>query len=526
MPGGDPKLTEPPKDLVRSAVTSHDRPGERITRPSMTGLHAAAVTPTPVTLTQIGRYQIVTKLATGGMAEVYLAVHGEMAGFRTPVVVKKVLPHLACNPQFIDMFLDEARIASLLDHPNVVRIYEVGRISSEYFLAMELVQGRPMSSLVRRMAEAGKPLDARVAAFVIAQAAHGLHHAHELVDPLGNPLGLVHRDVSPQNILLSFEGSVKVIDFGIARALGRITDTQTGSMKGKFGYMSPEQAKGEEVDKRTDIFALGVVLWEAVTGRRLFSRDNDLATMRALIYDSIPKPSSVLSIPPELEGIILRALSRNAKARFQTGADLAAALEKFVVQAGGASTTDVASVMKTAFATELASWQQTMRAALSAAPASPPSMTVAVPTASSATPTMPPPPVTGTNVSADSSRARWPVFAAAIVGALIVGTGAVLLTRPARPPAPAAATAPPPAPAPAAGTRVEAIAPPSPVQPPAINAGGAAGAQGATSTAVPADDGKRGKAGRKRTRAAEAYHGPLDQPIVPAKPIEKRPNPF
>ena len=223
-------------------------------------------------MTRLGRYHVVGRIATGGMAEVYLAVHGELAGFRTPVVLKKVLPHLACNPEFIDMFLDEARIASLLDHPNVVRIYEVGKSESEYFLAMELVQGKPMQALLRLAQEAKvTALEPRLAAFIVAQAASGLHYAHNLTDPLGNGLGLVHRDVSPHNILLSFEGSVKVIDFGVARALGRITETQTGGRKGKFGYMSPEQARGEDLDLRADIFALGVVLWEAVTGTPVVS---------------------------------------------------------------------------------------------------------------------------------------------------------------------------------------------------------------------------------------------------------------
>ena len=195
----------------------------------------------------------------------------------------------------------------------------------------------------------------------MAQAAAGLHHAHNLTDPLGNTLGLVHRDVSPQNILLSFEGSVKVIDFGVARALGRITETQTGGMKGKFGYMSPEQARGEDLDLRADIFALGVVLWEAVTGKRLFQRDNDLATMRALIYDPIPRPSTVSPVVEGLESIIMRALARDPAQRFQTARDLANALERFVVQSGGASASDVGGVMKSHFAQDYTIWQQTIR---------------------------------------------------------------------------------------------------------------------------------------------------------------------
>jgi serine/threonine-protein kinase len=369
-PGSKPVVvTPPPLPLSHRATggtpvqTPDGAPARRSTRANtIGGLHAALAAPGGTTLTRLGRYQVVGRIATGGMAEVYLAVHGELAGFRTPVVIKKVLPHLACNPEFIDMFLDEARIASLLDHPNVVRIYEVGRSDSEYFLAMELVQGKPLHALLRRAHDArAAVLEPRLAAFIVAQAASGLHHAHNLTDPLGNTLGLVHRDVSPQNILLSFEGSVKVIDFGVARALGRITETQTGGMKGKFGYMSPEQARGEDLDLRADIFALGVVLWEAVTGRRLFQRDNDLATMRALIYDPIPNPSTVMAVAEGLESIIMRALTREPAQRFQTARDLANALERFIVQSGGASASDLAAVMKTHFAQDYSTWQQTLR---------------------------------------------------------------------------------------------------------------------------------------------------------------------
>jgi serine/threonine-protein kinase len=395
----------------RPALTpaSRSQPNSHV---SSVGLHAAVITP-PAQLVRLGRYQIVDRIATGGMAEVYLAVHGELAGFRTPVVLKKVLPHLASNQQFIDMFLDEARIASLLDHPNVVRIYEVGRSGSEYFLAMELVQGKSLSALLRRFNEndAGS-LEPRLAALIIAQAAAGLHHAHNLTDPLGNPLGLVHRDVSPQNILISFEGSVKVIDFGIARALGRISETQTGGMKGKFGYMSPEQARGEEVDLRTDIFALGVVLWESVTGRRLFNRENDLATMRALVYEPIAKPSSVAAITPELESIIMRALARNPKLRFQTARDMATALERYVVSAGGASVTDLGTVLKGTFAQDHSTWQHTLRTAVNLP---------AVTDADLAAATPAPVPVTG-NTHVVGRRWSLALVATGLVAATIFGT--------------------------------------------------------------------------------------------------------
>ena len=308
---------------------------------SARGLHAPAMTPGPVVqpFLTLGRYQLLSRLAIGGMAEVYLARQGELSGFKTLVVVKKVLPHLAVKPDFIAMFLDEARIASMLDHPNIVRITEVGRAGDEYFLAMELVQGKPLASILQQSEKAKTPLPHNLAALVVANAAAGLHHAHQLTDASGHPLGLVHRDVSPQNIMVSFEGSVKVIDFGIARALGRLGDTVSGSLKGKLGYMAPEQARGEQVDARADLFSLGVVLWECVAGRRLFLRENELATLRAVAYDSIPSVSKFAEVDPVLDAIVRRSVTRNIDERFQDAEEMRIALERWVFSCGGASTT-------------------------------------------------------------------------------------------------------------------------------------------------------------------------------------------
>jgi eukaryotic-like serine/threonine-protein kinase len=321
----------------------------------------------------LGRYEVVDLIATGGMAEVYLALHGELAGFRTPVVLKKVRPHLASDSRFIDMFLDEARIAALLDHPNVVKMIEVGKAGSGYFLAMELVQGNCFAELLRRHYQeaftqgagpTGCGFDGRLAAFIGAQVAAGLHHAHDLTNPFGTPLGLVHRDVSPENILVSFEGAVKLIDFGIAQAWGKLNQTQTGYVKGKFRYMSPEQARGETIDRRTDIFSLGIVLWEALTGRRLFDGDNSLAAMHALIEGPIPPVSRMVPVAPELEAIVMRALERRPERRYQSAREMGGALDAYLRASGGANGSDLAVVMKAFFARDQGSWQQAVRSAV------------------------------------------------------------------------------------------------------------------------------------------------------------------
>jgi len=331
-----------------------------------TGLHSTISTPGPSVsgFPRLGRYQLLSRLAVGGMAEVYLARQGELSGFKTLVVVKKVLPHLACKPDFIAMFLDEARIASMLDHPNVVRINEVGRSDDEYFLAMELVQGKPLASLLRHAERNKLCLPQPIAALIVANAAAGLHHAHQLTGASGELLGLVHRDVSPQNIMVSFEGSVKVIDFGIARALGRISDTASGALKGKLGYMAPEQARGEAVDARADIFSLGVVLWESIAGRRLFMRDNELATLRAVVYEPIPELSAVTEVSPALDSIVKLALARDLDERFQTAEEMRIALEQWMFSAGGTSSHELSALMKEWFPNDFAQWQRAARLAL------------------------------------------------------------------------------------------------------------------------------------------------------------------
>jgi serine/threonine protein kinase len=314
---------------------------------------------------RIGRYQLIGKLANGGMAEAYLALSGELTALRSLVVVKRILPHLSSQEQFVRMFLDEARIGALLDHPNIARIIEVGRDGDGYFLVMEPVQGKPLSAVLRRAAGAKRPLGHAQAAFIVGQAANGLGYAHALTDAGGSPLNIVHRDISPQNILVSFEGAVKVIDFGVASALGRITETIPGGLKGKIEYMSPEQASGDSADRRSDIFALGVVLWEALCGRRLFRRHTELETMRAIFDEPIPRLPKDASVPPRLENIVLRALERAPGDRFQDAREMALLLQQHAFRSDGFNLIQLSAQMKSLFAADHAGWKAAAGAGLS-----------------------------------------------------------------------------------------------------------------------------------------------------------------
>ena len=303
---------------------------------------------------------MIGRLAKGGMAEAYLALSGELPGLRTVVVVKRILPHLAADDQFLRMFLDEARIGALLDHPNIPRIIEVGHDAQGYFIAMEAVPGKTLSAILRRAARRERPLGQADAAFIVARAAAALGYAHALTDADGRPLNIVHRDVSPENILVSFEGAVKVIDFGIASAHGRMSETLVGGLKGKVEYMSPEQASGAPVDRRSDVFSLGIILWEALSGRRLFRRETDLAVMRAISGERIPRPSGPRPIPPRLERIVMTALERAPEDRFQDAHEMAVQLERHVFRTDSFDPAQLVTQIKQLFPADHAGWKATM----------------------------------------------------------------------------------------------------------------------------------------------------------------------
>ncbi len=282
---------------------------------------------------QLGRYQILKQLASGDFADVWLARASGLEGFARHVVIKRIRPELASEERLVEAFLAEARIAGALHHHNVVQVHDIGEQDGAYYFAMEYVHGADVRQLLAHVRQRGELVPLERVIGIVTATASGLHHAHEQRGPTGEPLGLVHRDVCPANILLGYDGSVKLVDFGMARAALRSVKTATGLLKVKASYMSPEQCCGKQVDRRTDTFALGIVLYELLTARRLFRAANEYLTMAAIVEGQVPPPSSVRAdLPPALDEIVLRALARTPGARYQTAEDLRAALERFAIE--------------------------------------------------------------------------------------------------------------------------------------------------------------------------------------------------
>jgi len=280
---------------------------------------------------EIGRYRIARRIAEGGMAELFLGVVCGESGFRRPVAIKRVLPQFANDRMFVDMFVDEALLLSKIRHPNVVQVEELGLDGDRHFFAMELIQGENVSSIGQRLRASSRELPVEMAAWLVAEVAAGLHATHELRSADGELLHVVHRDVSPHNILVSFDGFVKLIDFGIARADERLSKTRTGAAKGKFAYMAPEQCQGSASDRQVDVFALGVVLHELLTGSRLFRRRTEAATLTAFLQEEILKPSDInASISPELDRITMLALERDPDLRYKSAAALRIELRRYL----------------------------------------------------------------------------------------------------------------------------------------------------------------------------------------------------
>lgn len=277
---------------------------------------------------QLGRYELHGAIARGGMATVYVARMSGAAGFSRTVAVKRLHPHLAADPTFSAMFVDEARLAARIRHPNVIDTLDVVAEGGELFLVMAFVLGETLSKMVRATTSQGIRLPVPVVSSIVIGALEGLHAAHEATDEQGHALGIVHRDVSPQNILVGTDGVARVIDFGVAKAAGRRQETEGGELKGKLAYMAPEQLTRRAVDRRCDVFAMGVVLWEALTSRRLFAGDDAASTLYSVLNEPILPPSSVCpDLPPALDGVVLRALEREPGMRFATAREMSLALE-------------------------------------------------------------------------------------------------------------------------------------------------------------------------------------------------------
>jgi len=276
---------------------------------------------------RLGRYELLGRLATGGMAEIYLARLAGEAGFEKIVVVKRLHPALAAADDYVRMFLDEGKLVARLDHPNICEVHELGRDGADYFLAMPFLDGVPVTDLIARPRDPDRRRQLRVAAGVIVQACAGLHHAHELRGSDGESLNLVHRDASPSNLFVTASGVVKVLDFGIAKIRGA-TATEIGMVKGKWQYMAPEQVAGEELDRRCDVFALGIVLFEIATHQRLFKRDSEFLAARAVLEEPIPRADAVdPAVPVALADVIAKALGRARSERYADCAELARAIE-------------------------------------------------------------------------------------------------------------------------------------------------------------------------------------------------------
>jgi serine/threonine-protein kinase len=287
----------------------------------------------PLAGERFGKYQLVRELASGGMAQIFLSVYQGLEGFNRVVAIKRVLPQMTASPEFVQMFLDEARLAARLEHPNIVRTYEFGVEDGRYFMVMEYLAGEDLNAVLNRAAATGHPLPIPFVAQVASRVCAGLHFAHELLDADGRPLGLVHRDVSPGNIVATYFGEVKLIDFGVAKAATNVVRTRTGILKGKISYMSPEQLRSRGVDRRSDVFSIGIVLWELLAGVRLFARDSDAATLYAILDDQIPPVQARRpDVPDELARIVERALARAPEDRWATAEDMQLALDHFVAR--------------------------------------------------------------------------------------------------------------------------------------------------------------------------------------------------
>jgi serine/threonine protein kinase len=283
--------------------------------------------------TRFGKYVLLDRVAVGGMAEIFLARQEGLEGFEKTIVIKRIRPHLSNQKAFVTMFLNEAKLAAQLNHPNIVQIYDLGKIGESYFIAMECIVGRDMRRILPKAEAMGVDFPLVYALKIASSVCEGLYYAHQRTDLYGNPLRIVHRDVTPENIFVSFDGTVKILDFGIAKAANQIEQTRAGEIKGKLSYMSPEQCMGKSLDQRSDIFSLGAVLYEWITGNKLFSGESEVAILKSISDGKIVPPSEVRKdLPENVERILMRALERDRDLRYQTAWEMQSDLDLFLTK--------------------------------------------------------------------------------------------------------------------------------------------------------------------------------------------------
>ena len=413
---------------------------------------------------QLGRYELLHEIATGGMATVYLARARAVAGFERIVAIKVCHPHLRHEEEFSAMFLDEARLAASIHHPNVVSTLDVGE-AEQLYLVMEYIEGDRISGLIKAASRRSERMPVPVTLRVMIDVLAGLHAAHELKDSKGAPLNIVHRDVSPQNILVGVDGVTRITDFGIAKAEARLTVTREGQVKGKMSYMAPEQLSSTNVNRRADVYAAGIVLWEALTGRRLFRAETEAETLNLVLHGVVPPPSSVVpELPAELDAVLRKALERDPDKRFQTAAEFADALENLeslkVATSRAVSTyiNDLLSDQITkrrelvrklsehGVSLALSVDHSGVRAATELSnPFSQASTRTKVPPLPGAIPGDPNAPQTALEIDPEPAHRRTAIWAAGAVVLLLLVVAAVIALRAPTPPAPVAQPTPPPA---------------------------------------------------------------------------------
>jgi serine/threonine protein kinase len=392
--------------------------------------------------TTFGRYTLVRKLATGGMAEVFLASADGPMGFQKKCVVKRILPHFSDDPQFVQMFLGEARLAAELNHPNLVQIFDFGEVDGQYFIAMEFIDGPNLRVLNHELRSISGSVPLAAAARMITMAAEGLQFAHDLKDEHGQPINLVHRDISPDNILVSRQGTVKVVDFGIAKAANQVHLTKSGMIKGKLAYMPPEQLAREPLDRRSDVYALGVVLYELVCGVMPFDATSEVSIIQAIMgTEPLVRASNKRNdLPPVLDSIISKCLEKDVTKRYQSCREFQMELERFIASTGEVvSVADVGKLVEHLFPED---HEVTLQNVL---PPGGLQLDRTHPSSASQERTAPPVPTqAGTGMSATSlksidtgshaSKSRAPLFAGIGLGAIAIGVGAYLALKPPPPP--------------------------------------------------------------------------------------------